>query len=278
MKLRFWKMSGAGNDFILIEKEALRDKARLSPRLVSRLCHRRLGIGADGVLALSRGQQRGRPRLAYFNADGSQAFCGNGARCAAWWMSLAGWTGSRRFSFDSDEGPLEARIAGPELVSIHMPQPRQARLGLGLRALGKNLAVHAINTGAPHAVVPVGRAALETLDVHGLGQALRHHPAFKPGGANVNFAAFIPEGLLLRTYERGVEAETLACGTGATAAALVGFLLGRCRPPVEVGVRSGDRLRVCFTPLGGKEFGEVWLEGPARVVYTGELEPRRSLL
>lgn len=270
MKLRFWKLSGAGNDFVLIEKEALRDKARLSPRLVSRLCDRRRGIGADGALALSR--SRGRPRLAYFNADGSQAFCGNGARCAAWWMSLAGWTGSRRFSFDSDEGPLEARIVRQELVSIHMPQPRQARLGLRLRARGKNLTVHAINTGVPHAVVPVKRAALETLDVHGLGGALRRHPAFKPGGANVDFAAFVPEGVLLRTYERGVEAETLACGTGAAAAALVGFLLGQCRPPVRVRVRSGDHLKAHFAPRGEGGFSEVWLEGPARLVYTGEIE------
>ena len=148
-----------------------------------------------------------------------------------------------------------------------MPEPRRVRLGLKLKALGRTLVVHSVDTGVPHAVVVVD--SVEKVDVPRLGRALRNHPAFRPRGANVDFAAFGRNGLSIRTYERGVEAETLACGTGAVAAAVVGHLLGKCRPPVRIVTRGGDVLTARFTPPSGRD---IWLEGPARLVFTGEAD------
>ncbi len=266
MKLPFVKMTGAGNDFILIKKGGLRAGDSLR-RLAILLCDRRRGVGADGLLVL--GSDSGMAKLLYFNSDGSTAFCGNGSRCAAWWLFVQGRTGGRRkFEFLTSAGPLRARIVGPGRVAIAMPRPGEARLGLKLRALDRAWTIHAIHAGVPHAVVEVND--VENLDVERAGKALRNHRMFKPHGANINFAAFGASRLILRTYERGVEAETLACGTGAVATALVGFLLGRCRPPVRIKVRSGETLKASFL-REGETFKEVWLEGPAQVVCKGEI-------
>jgi len=262
MKLRFAKMSGAGNDFVLVEGPLSPGKAS---SLARRLCGRRDGIMADGLLVVSK---RG-PRLDYFNADGSAAFCGNGTRCAAWWAHRRGWTGGRRaFALTTSEGRLQVRVAGLGRAAVRM-MSRAARLGLRLKAAGRAHVVHAINTGVPHAVVFVNN--LERVDVPRLGRALRNHGTFRPAGANVDFVQAAGKHLLVRTYERGVEAETLACGTGAVASALIAALLGRARPPIRVRTRGGDELKVSFRPAAaGAE--DIWLEGPARILFTGEID------
>jgi diaminopimelate epimerase len=262
--MKFSKMSGAGNDFVVLDWTKTPGRPNPS-KLAQTLCHRRLGVGADGLLILSK--KSGKLRLSYFNSDGSAAFCGNGARCAAWWSYSKGLTkGRKNFTMSTAEGQVDATITGKESVSIAMPQPHDLRLGLKLKAEGQNLTVHAINTGVPHAVVEVTN--LEDFPVVAVGRALRRHAAFAPAGANVNFIRTQGKGLEIRTYERGVEDETLACGTGATASALIAASLGYSRSPVQVKVQGGQ-LSVSFDKKGDA-FSNVRLQGPAEIVFEGE--------
>jgi len=269
MRLSFSKMAGAGNDFILLEKTS---KISEEKRLAVRLCDRRRGIGADGLLIVDA--RAGTPRLAYFNADGSQAFCGNGTRCAAWWLYSRGKIRGRNFILETSAGPARARITGNGRASILMPAPGRLRLGLKLRAGGSVHEVHWIRVGVPHAVVETKNSASAPLQ--SLGPLLRRHRAFGRQGANVDFVHFEKNRAVLRTFERGVEGETLACGTGAVAAACVGRALGRLRGgSVRVLTAGGDVLRVDFKPSrnGGRSgvAPEIWLEGPAAEIFSGEI-------
>jgi len=255
----FHKLSGAGNDFVLLSRAP---RAGL-PSLARRLCDRRRGVGADGLLILEK--RSGAPFLRYFNADGSAAFCGNGSRCAAWWLHREGWTAGRRaFTLDTSSGVLAARVTGPARAALRMPAPRAIRLGLKLEASGRRCTVHFLDTGVPHAVVPV--RGLEGFPVAEVGRALRRHAAFGAAGANIDFIESGPRGGVgVRTYERGVEGETLACGTGAVAAAAALRLLGRRGSPVRLRTLGGDVLAVSFSD------GEVWLEGPVQLAFSGEI-------
>jgi diaminopimelate epimerase len=256
MRRPFHKLSGAGNDFVLVTGSA-------GPALARRLCDRLRGVGADGLLAVER--RRGGASLSYFNADGSRAFCGNGSRCAAWWAYRQGWTGgSKEFTLATTRGALRARITGARRAAVQMPAPRNIRLSRKLKALGRNLTLHSLDTGVPHAVLIWDD--LESAPVLELGQALRRHKAFAPRGTNVDFVEFGRNVLRLRTYERGVEEETLACGTGVAAAAIVAFLLGRGKPPMRVRVRGGERLTVRFRE---SDLGDLWLEGPVTPLFNG---------
>lgn len=231
--MNFTKLSGAGNDFILID--GTRKKASW-PRLARKLCPRGTAIGADGLLVVSKGRV---PKVAYYNADGSKAFCGNGMRCAAWWLHHARWTG-KSLSMKTNAGVLQAKILGPNRASVNMPN---------IRPLGKNR----VDTGVPHIVVPVSARKLKTLDPVELGRPLR-----LKFNANVNF---VSNEIRLRTYERGVEDETLACGTGVVAAA---WLSGK-KSPVTVRAKGGT-LRVLFDSDGEN----VFLEGPVIKTYEGD--------
>jgi len=240
------KMSGAGNDFILLRGAA-------NPRsLARRLCPRRTSIGADGIIVL------GGLSFRYYNSDGSRAFCANGCRCAAWYAYKSGRSG-RSFTLRTDAGPVGCRITGKERVRIAMPEARILR-----RVRANGFDAVCVDTGVPHAVVRVRGSELKGLPVRELGRALRFHPAFGRSGANVDFLAVTQGRAALRTYERGVEDETLACGTGAVAAAL----LCADRGPVRMDAVGGS-FTVGFRPSGGGRFTDVWLEGPARVVYEG---------
>jgi len=165
-------------------------------------------------------------------------------------------------------GEALARVVRRECVSLEMPEPRHLRPGLRIRARGRTFVAHALDTGVPHAVVAV--RGLARFSVADYGRAIRRHPGFGPEGVNVDFVGRDGSVLLLRTYERGVEGETWACGTGAVAAAVVGWRLGWAQPPVSVRVRGGEILRVSFLAAGGNA-REVWLEGPAREIFQGEV-------
>lgn len=251
-RTRFWKLSGAGNDFVLVEGPLPSARAKA---LARRLCDRREGVGADGLLVAERG------RVRYVNADGSDAFCGNGARCAAWWLKRRGWGGA---SFSLSGTAVRASVAAAS-GRVRMPDASAARR-LPVRAEGRVWNVLFLDTGVPHAVVAVAAAALKSFPVVRIGRALRRHKAFGRAGTNVDFVARVPGGLALRTYERGVEDETLACGTGAVAAALT---LGRS-PRVRVAAAGGD-LTVAYSPRKDGGFTDVWLEGPVRQTFTGEV-------
>lgn len=247
----FWKLSGAGNDFVLL---AGRPRGRSGAALARSLCDRRLGIGADGLLVMSR--RDGRARLDYWNADGSPAFCGNGSRCGALWAAAKGWAKGRAFALDSNRGRLDVRLTTAGRAEVAMPRP--SRLRLAMKVAGYT--VHYVDTGVPHAVVFMSKIG----DIASLGRMLRSHKAFGKAGANVDFVSAKKGRLLVRTYERGVEAETLACGTGVVAAAVVANALGYAGTMVPVQVRGGDVLNVTLAD-------RPRLEGPGRVVFSGEV-------
>jgi diaminopimelate epimerase len=264
-KIKFWKMSGAGNDFVLISGGG-RGTAALT-RLAVKFCAAKTGIGADGLLYVNKAG-RGAVSVRYFNSDGSEAFCGNGSRCAAWWAHRAALAG-KRFLLRTAAGDLPAEITARETVRMGMPDVTGAALNFpGKYPRGINT-VHFLNTGVPHAVVPV--SGLDALDVAGLGRALRHNPAFGRAGANVNFVGVRGGRVQVRTFERGVEGETLACGTGLTAAAVALALTGAVRPPVRLRSRSGEDFTVWLNPAGDGAT-DIRIQGPAQIVYRGEIE------
>jgi diaminopimelate epimerase len=264
MKLAFVKASGAGNDFVVLDYRRNDLPADLST-LARTLCHRHLGIGADGVLYIEP-SSRAHFRMNYYNADGTTGgMCGNGGRCSARYAALTGLAPST-MRFEALDYIYDAVVNG-ENVRLHMKNPSQFRPVSQLSVLDRTFSGYFINTGTPHFVTRVDD--LDLLDVHGLGRALRHHAEFSPEGTNANFVARSGTGLAQRTYERGVEAETLACGTGSVASALVHALTEGMKSPIEVKVLSGELLRIHFE-RHGDIIENVWLEGSARMIFRGE--------
>ncbi len=265
--LRFTKMTGAGNDFVLLDNRA--GDLVLTPEQIARICDRHRGVGADGVLILERATNGANFRMRYYNADGGEAeMCGNGARCFARFANrVAGPLQNLRF--ETPAGVISARLEG-DLVRLEMSQPGDLRLGLEVPVGGEKFHAHYLDSGVPHVVVPVAR--IEDIDVRSLGAALRHHPMFAPRGANANFSEQRgPRAIAIRTYERGVEDETLACGTGVVASALVFAATENVPGPIEVLVRGGDTLEVDFT-RDGNNFSKVTLTGPADFVFEGTID------
>jgi diaminopimelate epimerase len=263
----FFKMHGGGNDFVLLDhRERFLPEAEQS-RFAQRVCVPKVGVGADGLI-LIEDSTRADFRWRFFNADGSEAeMCGNGARCAARFAVLNG-IASPRLTFETLAGLIEAEVLDHQ-VRVGMADVGDFRLNLSIPLEEQILAGHFMKVGVPHTVVPVENLA-ET-PVRQWGREVRFHPMFQPAGANVNFVRTqSPHVIEIRTYERGVEDETLACGTGAVAAALVSARLGTVTSPVAVHTRGGETLVVTFHQKGDK-FTEVFLEGEALVVYQGEL-------
>jgi diaminopimelate epimerase len=265
--LRFAKMNGAGNDFVLIDNRSGAHK--LSPREIGFLCDRHRGVGADGVLLVETPKGEADFRMRYYNSDGGEAeMCGNGARCFTRFVHriTGGFSDVR---FETEAGNIQAQIDG-ELVRLGMSKPHDLVLRRTLEIGGVKLSTHSINTGVPHVVTFVDD--IESTPVQQWGAQIRYHPAFQPNGTNANFIKEIEPGkIAIRTYERGVEAETLACGTGVTAAGLIYAALSDATPPVQLLVRGGDWLEVGFrqTETG---FEDVTLKGPADFVFEGSIE------
>jgi diaminopimelate epimerase len=267
MMVRFTKMDGAGNDFILIDNRA--GNIDLDRSQIARLCNRHRGIGADGILLLEKASNHADFRMRYFNADGGEAeMCGNGARCFARFANkVAG--GHERISFETPAGLIAAELAG-DLVTLQMTEPTDLRLNVKLSVADNDKTVHFVNSGVPHVVIPVSR--IEDVDVRREGSVLRHHKMFSPNGANVNFIEKRgPKELAVRTYERGVEDETLACGTGVVASALIFGAVENVNGPITVIARGGDELQVGFEKNGNR-FRNVTLTGPAEFVFDGAIE------
>jgi len=268
LRVPFVKMSGAGNDFVVLEHDRISslDEDALG-RLASDLCRRRVSVGADGlVMVQSTGP--GRARMIYFNADGSRAgMCGNAGRCASRYAFRKGW-GEGKLVLDADDGPHLAEPAGNG-VRLGMRDPQVLNPEVCLEHGGRSFSGMSIDTGVPHIVLWV--EDVDGVDVFGAGRAFRFAGEFQPRGTNVNFVEVSGSSALrLRTYERGVEAETLACGTGAVAAAIAAHLEKGLASPVSLQARGGD-LTVSFRS-GGRTTGDVFLEGDARIVYEGEIE------
>jgi diaminopimelate epimerase len=269
MTLQFTKMNGAGNDFVMVDNRDLRHT--FDKETIARLCDRHRGIGGDGLIAVEPAANGADFKMRYYNADGGEAeMCGNGARCFARFASkVARKTG--RITFETLAGVIGAELIGEE-VRLAMSAPHSLALNAELGIDGEKLKVHFVNTGVPHAVVFVGD--LEKTEIVRLGRALRYHEHFAPKGTNANFLGELPGGAIaIRTYERGVEGETQACGTGVTAAALIFARLTGARSPVSVRVRGGETLSVGFEP-DGDGWKNVTLTGPAEFVFEGSAEVR----
>ncbi|MEI7694935.1 MAG: diaminopimelate epimerase [Chlorobium sp.] len=261
MKIAFSKLSGAGNDFIVIDNRAL--AIHLSPAQIRELCTRRTGIGADGLILLEPSTEFDFS-MKYHNADGFQgSMCGNGGRCAAYFASTIGIPHGIKnaCTFEANRRRYDAWIIGNERVKLQMLPPEEFQYELNIG----ELLCHAVNTGSPHVITYV--TDLDNVKVNETGGAIRHRTDLFPGGSNVNFIEITsPASLSLRTFERGVEDETLACGTGAVAAALISYQLGKIgSTTVSVTVKSGDILQVQFS----EKMDEVFLAGPARIIYEG---------
>ncbi|HSV93299.1 MAG TPA: diaminopimelate epimerase [Desulfobacterales bacterium] len=264
----FTKMSGSGNDFILIDHRDQRlDEGSLAAFVVG-VCRRRLSVGADGVILVERSEAADF-RWRFFNADGSPAaMCGNGARCAARFAVLQGVCGPV-CRFETGAGVIEAVVDGRR-VRARLTDPGELQESVRLDLAGGSATVSCIDTGVPHAVLVVGDVA--QVDVAAVGREIRFHPHFAPAGTNADIISAEPGGIAIRTYERGVEAETLACGTGAAAGALVAARRLGLPSPVRVRTAGGEALTVFFEERAGR-FREVHQEGEARLVYSGVVHP-----
>jgi len=265
----FFKMSGSGNDFIVIDNRTpLVPEERLAA-FVRGVCRRKLSAGADGLI-LVEDAQGADFRWRFFNSDASPAeMCGNGARCVARFAYLNGIAG-QRMTFLTAAGPVAAEVTGKR-VKVKMPDPVGLRLSYPITLARGTLTVSSVNTGVPHVVVPC--ADVDALDVVALGREIRYHDQYAPAGTNVNLVCPRPEGAIaVRTYERGVEDETLACGTGMVACALIHHLLTSAPSPIQVDVAGGDTLEIGFEKSGDRSFKNVTLTGPADFVFEGEME------
>jgi diaminopimelate epimerase len=274
MLLKFFKMNGSGNDFIVVDNRDLSLSEELDADTIAALCDRHRGIGADGLLAVEPAQKGADFRFRYYNADGGEAeMCGNGARCFGRFTAHLGEIVLKRVTFETIVGTLAAEMI-EENVRIAMSEPTDLRLDTGVQLPELDLPLHFINTGVPHAVVFLeSPAQLDEFDVFTHGSAIRNHSAFAPAGTNANFAAVLEPGhIVIRTFERGVEDETLACGTGMVACALVHHLTTGAPSPIKVDVEGGDTLEIGFEKNDGNSFSKVTLTGPADFVFEGEIE------
>lgn len=261
----FTKMSGTGNDFIVINNMQGRFSLDWSD-FAATYCPRRTAVGADGVLILEESHEADF-NYRIFNADGSEAeMCGNGARCAALFafdQKIAG----RHMHFKTLAGIIEAKINSDD-VSIRMTEPHNLQKDIRIDVKTRQHLVHFINSGVPHTIVFTD--SLASVPIEELGRAIRMHGYFSPAGANVNFVQIIENGhISVRTYERGVEAETLACGTGAVASAIISAYVKNFPPPVRVTMPGGE-LQIDFT-IDRETVTDVWLSGAVDTVYTGNL-------
>ena len=265
-RLAFAKMHGAGNDFIMLDHRTL-GGLQLDREAIAALCDRRTGVGADGLIVIGPGTSTGADfRMTYFNADGGEAeMCGNGARCSVSFAHELGLIGDV-CRFDTAAGVLGGTWHGPEDVEVTLTPWRDLELEVEVGPTPW-AAIHACNTGVPHLVIPV--QDIEAVPLLEWGSRLRYHERFEPTGTNVNWVAYDQAAgvFLMRTYERGVEAETLACGTGASAVAVVLCHLEMADSPVQLRTRGGDLLTVSI----GKQDNSLRLRGPAVTSFKGEV-------
>ncbi len=265
--IEFWKMSGSGNDFIIIDNRDGKIADSDMGRLVERACRRRESVGADGLIFVTDSDQYDFG-WRFFNADGGEVeMCGNGSRCVARFAFSKGIAGDK-MTFETLAGPISAEVR-ERIVKVLMPQPSHLQTDLEMKKEPSWVTVDSINTGVPHVVVQV-----EDLEAHPIveeGRMIRYHALFAPQGTNANFITLLgPDLLGIRTYERGVEDETLACGTGAMASALVSSVRGMVTSPVRVRTRGGEELKIHFEKKDGV-FKQVWLEGSTTLVYQARL-------
>ncbi|NWF90746.1 MAG: diaminopimelate epimerase [Ignavibacteriaceae bacterium] len=281
-KILFTKMSGAGNDFIVIDK--IRNKnITLNSSQISKICDRRKGIGADGLILLANSKDSDF-LMHYYNADGLEGtLCGNGARCAIKFANDSKMLKSGKAVFEARSEIYTGEILKDNLVRFDLLPPKRVKTNFKIKASSQLLKSSFADTGSPHVVIEIEDVLahpkdinskyrnIENFPVTAIGKEIRYHKDFAPEGTNVNFIQIKNGTIYIRTYERGVENETLACGTGAVAAAITANLNKNLSAPIKLVTQSGEILTVDFQKIGNK-FEKVSLVGPAKTVFTGEID------
>lgn len=261
--MNFSKYSACGNDFVLIDNR--KNHCPHNSTFIQKICERKLGIGADGVIFLEN-SQKADFKMRIFNADGSEAeMCGNGIRCLLRFIHQLGFD-KNLYTIETFLRNLKIFLAG-DLVGVDMGDPFDFQWNVSLPVDSKWLNVHYLNTGVPHTIFFTNDC--DSMDLRSLGPKIRYHPQFSPKGTNVNLVQIEKDNTLsVRTYERGVEDETLACGTGVTAAAIAASRMHGLSSPVKIKVKSGDQLQVSFN-LKENEVTDVQMLGPAQHIFNG---------
>jgi diaminopimelate epimerase len=265
--INFYKMSGSGNDFIIIDnRNNIVDESDLSNFIVN-VCRRKMSVGADGVI-LVENTGNADFKWRFFNSDGSVAeMCGNGARCVARFAYLNNIAGSN-MSFETLAGLVKAEVI-EERVKVKMTDPFDFETDVTIELKNGLTSIYSINTGVPHVVMV--KNSIDDIDIVKIGREIRYHDRFSPAGTNVNFVCHIKDNTIaIRTYERGVEDETLACGTGAAASAIVMAHKMKLDAPLSVLTRSGEYLNIFFKEKEGQYY-DIYLEGGARIIYKAQL-------
>ena len=265
----FEKMSGTGNDFVAIDNRNKLFTLQEMPEFVKQVCRRKFSVGADGIFFIENSENADF-RWQFFNSDGSRAeMCGNGARCAASFAYRHG-IASAKMCFETDAGIIKAEVQADGSVRIEMTSPLDYRTDMKVNLDGSDYLVNFVNTGVPHAVI-----FLDSVDVpvKKWGRKVRFHEHFQPAGTNANFVEVRRENeIKVRTYERGVEEETFACGTGAVASAIYAALLKDMASPIKVETSGGDILTIHFEVSEDRSSADkVFMEGSAHLIYSGQL-------
>ena len=271
----FEKMNGTGNDFVVIDNRNSIIPPGEQVEFAKKVCRRMFSIGADGVILIENSETVDFS-WKFYNADGSIAeMCGNGARCAARFAYRHKMCGLK-MKFETLAGIIEAEISeSEENVRVKMPTPHDFRLGLSLRLDDEEYPVTFVNTGVPQAVIFVGD---DDTPVKKWGRKVRFHELFEPRGTNANFVKVLGDNRIkVRTYERGVEGETMACGTGAVASALYAAMHKGMDSPVEVVTSGGEILTIFFDLQDGPIAENVYMQGPTRIICSGDLTPEALL-
>ncbi len=277
----FTKMSGAGNDFILFDLKN-NPELKLNAGNIKSLCDRRNGIGADGVITISDSEKYNFEMM-YFNADGSTgSLCGNGSRCAIKFAELTGRLKNGKADFISNNKFYKGEVIKRDQIKFYLDSPTDIKYNFNLNVFNQTIKADFINTGSPHVIIDITNiprdnkkennfSDLNDVPVFRLGREIRYHNEFVPDGTNVNFMALNKENVLIRTYERGVEDETLSCGTGSVATAIIASIKYKISPPVNMLTRGGDLLIVDFA-LKNDLIENVSLTGPVKQTFSGQIE------
>jgi diaminopimelate epimerase len=277
----FTKMSGAGNDFILFDKK-INAEMELNAQIIRKICQRRTGIGADGVLLVEDdvGQEY---NVKYFNSDGTTgSLCANGARCAIKYAKETGRVSGQLFEFQVNGVEYSGQVLDNDLVRFNLNPPKKMKRNFKIKAGEQLINASYVNTGSPHVIIKIKDVLKDTKNLNSfyknftdfpvfdLGREIRYSSDFNPEGTNVNFIDITGDVINIRTYERGVEDETLACGTGAVASAIVSFFNDGLVSPIKLLPKSGSDLFVEFKN-NGEDFADLSLTGPAEITFKGEL-------
>jgi len=283
-KILFTKMCGAGNDFIVIDKNKNRGIS-LNQKQIASVCNRRNGIGADGLILISNSKDSDF-LMEYYNADGFLgSLCGNGARCAIQYASDSNRITNGKASFQVNNEKFNGEVVKNGFIRFELKPPAKVKLNFRIKAGSQLIKSHFADTGSPHVVIEIEEVLalpkdlnsryrnIQNFPVLEIGKEVRYNKDFSPAGTNVNFIQIKNDEILIRTYERGVENETLACGTGSVAAAIIANIHKNMAPPVKVKTWGGDELIVDFQRVGDR-FDKVSLTGPVKTLFSGEFDPK----